>query len=141
MKRILIPVVVLVASGVIFWLMILNLQSEPVAGDDLAAIILRAPDGYAVQNLGAASVAAATGILSDVGLGQHGVRFDDEGDTVILLADRVNDRIVEMRASRTGTIVERQWQGGVDRRLSWACENGDLNTPGLPGPTGKNLYH
>ena len=96
MKRILIPVAVLVASGVIFWLMILNLQSEPVAGDDLAAIILRAPDGYAVQDLGTASFGSAANFLNSVSEGQAGARFTENGDTVILLADRGNDRIVEM---------------------------------------------
>jgi hypothetical protein len=141
MKRVLVPVAVVVAVGVIFWLMVQNLQTEPVGRDDPAAIILRAPDGYVVDDLGSASLASAAGLLIQSSGAQVGKRFSEQGDTVILLADRGNDRVVEMRASRSGTIVERRWQGEVDRRLAWAVEHGDLNPPGLPGPTGKNLYH
>jgi hypothetical protein len=49
--------------------------------------------------------------------------------------------VVEMRASRSGTIVERRWDGEIERRLDWAVENGNFDVPGLPPPTGKNLYH
>ena len=141
MKRVLAPVAVVVTIGAIFWLMIQNLQTEPVGRDEAAAIILRAPEGYRVEDLGSASLASAAAILNHTARGQVGTRFIEDGDTVILLADRDNDRVVEMRASRTGTIVERRWQGEIDRRLAWAAENGDLTPPGLPGPTGKNLYH
>ena len=127
--------------GAIFWFMILNLESKPSGRVDLAAIILRAPDGYSVQDLGSASFASAAAVLNKGSGGRAGARFIEHGDTIILFADRSNDRIVEMRASRTGTVVERHWQGYVDRRLAWAAEHGDLNTPGLPPPTGKNLYH
>jgi len=136
-----VPVAVIVVVGAVFWLMIRNLQTEPVGRDDPAAIILRAPDGFTVQDLGSASLASAAAVLIRTGAGQAGTRFIERGDTVILLADRGNDRVVEMRASRTGTIVERQWRGEVERRLAWAAEHGDLNQPGLPPPTGKNLYH
>ena len=141
MKRILVPGVVVVAVGGIFWLMIHNLQSKPVGRDGPAAIILRAPDGYAVQDLGTASLASAARVLLQRPGMQAGTRFIEEGDTVILLADTGNDRVVEMRASRTGTIVERHWQGDILRRLNWAAEHGDLSPPGLSPPTGKNLYH
>ncbi len=29
----------------------------------------------------------------------------------------------------------------VERRLAWAVDNGNLEAPGLPPATGKNLYH
>jgi hypothetical protein len=58
-----------------------------------------------------------------------------------LLADRDGQCVVEMRASRTGTIVERVWPEAVDRRLDWAVDHGNLDAPGLPPATGKNLYH
>ncbi len=80
-------------------LMILNLESDPVGGDDLNAIILRAPNGYVVQDLGAASFASAAKVLTTVSEGQTAARFTEHGDTVILLADRGNDRIVEMPTS------------------------------------------
>ena len=64
-----------------------------------------------------------------------------KADRVILLADRAGQSIIEMRASRTGTIVERTWPGETVRRLSWAADNGNLDAPGLPPATGKNLYH
>ena len=108
MKRVLAPVAVVVAVGVIFWLMVQNLQTEPVGRDEAAAIILRPPEGYRVEDLGSASLASAAAILMRSGGGQMGTRFTERGDTVILLADRGNDRVVEMRASRSGTIVERQ---------------------------------
>jgi hypothetical protein len=141
MKRILIPLAVVAAVGAVFWLMILNLQTEPIDRDEPAAIKLRAPDGYTVQELGSVTLATAAATLAQTSGRQVGARFIDRGDTVILLADRDNDRAVEMRASRTGTIVERNWPGEIDRRLAWAAEHGDLNLPGLPPPTGKNLYH
>jgi hypothetical protein len=130
-----------VTVGAIFWLMIQNLQTEPVDRDEPAAIILRAPDGYTIQDLGPVSMASAAAVLLQTSGPQEGTRFIERGDTVILLADRGNDRVVEMRAARTGTIVERHWQGEVGRRLGWAVEHGDLDVPGLPPPTGKNLYH
>lgn len=141
MKRVLIPVIMVVALGLILWLMVRNLQTEGVGRDEPPAIILRAPDGFAVEDIGSASVASAAAVLAR-GTGERvGTRFVERGDTVILLADRVGDRVVEMRASKSGTIVERQWPGEIERRLNWAVENGDFNVPGLAPPTGKNLYH
>jgi hypothetical protein len=141
MKRFMVPVAVIATIGAIFWMMIQSLQTEPVGRDEPAAILLRAPEGYTVEDLGSASLASAAAILTRNTGPQVGTRFIEDGDTVILLVDRGNDRVVEMRASRSGTIVERHWQSDVDRRLAWAAEHGDLDTPGLPPPTGKNLYH
>lgn len=141
MKRILIPAVIIASLALILWLMFVSLESEPTGRDDLAAIILRAPEGFVVQDLGVASLASAALALNRTSGGQVGTQFTDHGDTVILLVDRGDDRVVEMRASTSGTIVERHWQGKVDQRLSWAAEQGNLDTPGLPPPTGKNLYH
>ncbi len=141
MKRILISAAVVAGLVVIFGLMILNLESEPAGRADLAAIVLGAPDRYFVQDLGSASFASAAAVLNRDPGGRTATRFIEHGDAIILFADRSHDRIVEMRASRTGTVVERHWQGEIDRRLVWAAEHGDLNTPGLGPPTGKNLYH
>ena len=141
MKRVFIPVAMVVALGLILWLMVRNLQTEGVGRDEPPAIILRAPDGFEVEDIGTTSVAAAAAFMAQKPGERVGARFTDTGDTVILLVDRVDDRVVEMRASKSGTIVERQWPGEVGRRLEWAAEHGDLSAPGLPPPTGKNLYH
>lgn len=141
MKRVLIPVAMVVALGLIFWVMVRSLQTEGVGRDEPPAIILRAPDGFDVEDLGPASLASAAAVLVQKTGAEVGARFTDQGDTVILLADRLNDRVVEMRASKSGTIVERQWPGEIERRLNWAVENGDFDVPGLAPSTGKNLYH
>jgi hypothetical protein len=91
--------------------------------------------------MGASTFEAAAGALNRAAGDRVGIEFSDGGDTVILLADRGEQKITEMRAARTGTLVERTWSGEVDRRLAWAVDNGNLEAPGLPPPTGKNLYH
>ena len=141
MKRIVIPIVVLSVAAGIFWFMIQSLQTEGVGRDEAPAVILRAPDGFAVEDLGSASLVSAVAALVQKPGDRVGMSFTDRGDTVILLADRSEDRVVEMRASRTGTIVERRWQGEIDRRFAWAMEHGNLDVPDLPPSTGKNLYH
>lgn len=120
---------------------ILSLETQPTVRDEPSAIKLRAPDGYAVTTAGAVSFSEAVDRLKSASGDRVGIEFSDDGDTVILLADRVGQQITEMRAARTGTIVERTWQGGVDRRLDWAVENGNLEVPGMPAAVGKNLYH
>lgn len=94
-----------------------------------------------MEDLGTVAFEEAASELSRALGDRVGVEFSDRGDTVILLADRVEQKITEMRAARTGTLVERTWTGDVDRRLSWAADNGNLDVEGLPPPTGKNLYH
>ncbi len=141
MKKVAIPAVMVVAAGLILWLMFQSLQTGPVGRDEAPAVILRAPDGFAVEDLETASLESAAAVLAQKTDGQVGVQFIDDGDVVILLLDRAGDRVVEMRASRSGTIVERRWDGEIARRLAWAVENGNFDAPGLPPPTGKNLYH
>ena len=141
MKKLVIPVVMVVVAGLILWFMARRLQTEPEGRDEAPAVILRAPEGFAVEDLETASLESAAAVLAQKVDDQVGVEFTDDGDTVILLLDRAGDRVVEMRASRSGTIVERQWQSDVGRRLSWAVDNGNFDVPGLPPPTGKNLYH
>lgn len=123
------------------WAVIAELETQPTARDEPPAIVLRAPEGFDVKQLGDASLAAAAAELRTDSSCRTGVEFSDDGDAVILLADREGQRVVEMRASRSGTIVERVWPEEVDRRLDWAVEHGNLDAPGLPPVTGKNLYH
>lgn len=133
-------VCVAVVAG-IAWAVIAELETQPTPREEPAAIVLRAPDGFDVNELGVASLeAAATALRAHSGL-RAGVEYSDNGDRIILLADRDGQRLVEMRASRSGTIVERVWPEEVDRRLDWAVEHGTLDAPGLPTATGKNLYH
>lgn len=131
----------LAGAGAIVWTFVGHLETGSSRAEEPAAIILRAPDGFAVDELGASTFAAAAGALARAIGARPGVRFSDGGDLVILLADRPAARVVELRASRTGTIVERTWEREVSRRLAWASEHGTLDVPGLPPPTGKNLYH
>lgn len=141
MKKVLIPLAMVVVTVLILWMMVRSLQTEPIARDEAPAVILRAPEGFAVEDLGSASLGSAIAALVQKPGKRVGMSFSDRGDTVILLVDRSRDRVVEMRASKSGTIVERQWQGEIDRRFAWAIEHGNLDVPGLPPPTGKNLYH
>jgi len=141
MRPLLTIVLSLLVLGGIAWAVIAELGTQPMARDEPPAIVLRAPEGFDVKQLGDASLAAASAELRSSPGVRAGVRYSDEGDHIILLADRENQRVVEMRASRSGTIVERVWPEEVDRRLDWAIEHGNLDAPGLPQATGKNLYH
>ena len=141
MKRIWYALAGVVVVGGIFWAMVSGLEDGSARRDEPPAVILRAPVGFVVQDLGDSTIVAGAAALAGSSGNLVGVEFSDRGDTVILLADRAEQKITEMRAARTGTLVERTWSGEVDRRLSWAAENGNLDAPGLPPPTGKNLYH
>jgi len=140
-RRLLTVVVCLAVLGAIAWAVVSELETQPTASDEPPAIVLRAPDGFDVKRLGGASLATAAAALRADPNSRIGVEYSDKGDHIILLADRENQRVVEMRASLSGTIVERVWPDHVDRRLDWAVENGNLDAPGLPQATGKNLYH
>lgn len=131
----------LAVLGGIVWAVVAELETQPTARDEPPAIVLRAPEGFDVKQLGEASLPAVAAELRADPNGRVGVEFFDDGDHIVLLADREDQRVVEMRASRSGTIVERVWPEEVDRRLDWAIEHGSLDAPGLPPAIGKNLYH
>ncbi len=141
MKRIWYAVTGVLVVGGIFWAMVSGLEDGSSRRDDPPAVILRAPEGFVVEDLGDSTIVAAAAALAGTAGDRVGVEFSDQGDSVILLADRVEQKITEMRAARTGTLVERTWAGDVGRRLAWAADNGNLDAPGLSPPTGKNLYH
>lgn len=141
MKRLVVFALGLAVVAGIFWFMVSELEREPSGRDEPPAVILRAPEAFAMEKVGAVTFAAAAAALNGVAGERVGIEFSDDGDTVILLADHVEQKITEMRAARTGTLVERTWSGEVDRRLAWAADNGNLDVPGLPPATGKNLYH
>jgi hypothetical protein len=141
MTRKLIPAVFVVVTAGLIWAAIAGLENKPAARDKATAVILRAPDGFDVDDLGEAGLAFAASELA-LRKGSHpGVEFVDGGDRIILVADRELDLLTELRASATGTIVERTWPGPVEERLAWASANGSLEAPGLAPATGKNLYH
>jgi len=141
MTRKLIPVVFVVVAAGLIWAAIAGLETGPAARAEATAVILRAPDGFEVDRLGEIGIAEASAVLAQKSDAQPGVDFTDGGDRIILLVDRGADRIIELRASQNGTIVERIWPGSVDERLDWASEHGRLDAPGLESATGKNLYH
>jgi hypothetical protein len=140
-KRAVIIFLSVAGLGVSVWALVTATGNPPSQQERPAAIILRAPEGFAVESLGVASLRSAAASLAGKRGARVGVRFSCDGDVVLLLADRPSDRVVEMRAARNGTIVERFWSQEIDRRLVWAEEHGELSAPGLPRPTGKNLYH
>lgn len=139
--RKLIPIVFVVVAAGLIWAAIAGFETAPAARDEATAVILRAPEGFTVEDLGELGIAAAAAELAGRSGDRSGVEFTDRGDRIILLIDRGADRIVELRASRTGTIVERFWPGSIDQRLGWASANGRLDAPDLEPATGKNLYH
>ena len=141
MSKKLIPIVFVVAAAALIWAVFAGLETNPEGRDEATAIIMRAPDGFDVDDLGEAGLAFAATELARRGGDRPGVEFTDGGDRVILLVDRGADRVVELRAARSGTIVEKNWPGPVDVRLAWAAEHGRLDAPDLDPPTGKNLYH
>jgi len=141
MKRKVIPVVFVAATVGLIWAAIAGLETAPAARDEATAVIMRAPDGFDVEGMGEIGIAAAAAELAARSGDRQGVEFTDGGDRIILLVDRGADRVVELRASRTGTIVERIWPGSVEERLVWASEHGRLDAPELEPATGKNLYH
>ncbi len=141
MTRKLIPIVFVVVAAGLIWSVIAGLETAPTARDEATAVILRAPDGFDVDDLKETGIATAAAELAGRSGDRPGVEFTDGGDRIILLVDRKTDRMVELRASRNGTIVERIWPGSIDERLAWATANGRLDAPGLEPATGKNLYH
>lgn len=141
MNRKLIPIVFVVAAVGLIWAAVSGLETRPTASGEATAVIMRAPDGYDVDDLGEAELTVAAATLATRGGARPGVDFTRSGDRIILLVNRDEDQLIELRASRTGTIVERTWPGSVDERLAWATEHGHFDAPGLDPATGKNLYH
>ncbi len=141
MKRIFFALVGLTVFGGIMWLMIGELETGAAPRDEPPAVILRAPAEFDVENMGPSSIDIAARAMVDWKGNRIGFEWTQEGDRVILLVDREAGKVIEMRAARSGTIVERTWEGDVEQRLLWAAQNGNLDAPGLPSATGKNLYH
>ena len=141
MSKKLIPIVFVVAAAALIWAVFTGLETQPAGRDEATAIIMRAPDGFDVDELGEGGLAFAATELARRDGSSPGVEFIDGGDRVILLVDRVADRIIELRAARSGTIVEKNWPGPVGERLAWAAEHGRLDAPDLEPATGKTLYH
>ena len=141
MKRLIIIAAAIAIFAGVFFAMVSSLQQEPSGRNEAPAVILRAPEGFSVENIGDSTFEGAAFALQAAPGDRVGVDFSDSRDSVILIVDRTTHQITEMRAARTGTLVERTWSGDVERRLAWAADNGNLDVPGLPPPTGKNLYH
>jgi hypothetical protein len=141
MKRLMIVAAALAVVAGIFWAMVSSLEREPSGRDEAPAVILRPPVGFAVEAIGDSTLASAAARLQTEEGDRVGLDFSEGGDSVILIVDRPRQEITEMRAGRTGTLVERTWSGDLELRLAWAADNGNFDVPGLPPATGKNLYH
>ncbi|HEY9422149.1 MAG TPA: hypothetical protein VIW92_12100 [Thermoanaerobaculia bacterium] len=113
--------------------------------EELAAVVITAPPGYAVVERGEIPATAAAALLEEQalrpGAGKVGVRFEREGAVVYWLADVSGEVLEEREAGESGTRVQKQWSGGLRARLAWARSHGDFSAPGLPPPEIKNLYH
>ena len=113
--------------------------------DELAAVVIAPPPGYAVVERGELSPAAAAAELEAQalrpGAGKVGVRFEREGSVVYWLADPGGDLLEERTAGASGTRLQTVWHGGLRARLAWARTHGNFDVPGLPPRESKNLYH
>lgn len=113
--------------------------------EELAAVVLAPPPGYAITERGELSPAAAAAeleaqLLRHVG-SKVGVRFERQGTVVYWLADAAEDLVEERSAGPSGTRLQTFWRGGLRERLRWARTHGDLAVPGMPPPERANLYH
>jgi hypothetical protein len=113
--------------------------------DRLAGVLLSPPPGYAIAEHGelapTAAAAELAGRLQRPPAGKVGVRFQRAGGTVYWLADVPGDSLEELASGPSGTRVRTVWRGSLRARLSWACEHGDFEAPGMPAGERKNLYH
>jgi hypothetical protein len=113
--------------------------------EELAAVVVTAPPGYAVVERGEIPATAAAATLEEQalrpGADKVGVRFERQGAVVYWLADVSGDVLEERSAGASGTRLQTQWRGGLRARLAWARSHGDFSAPGLPPPESKNLYH
>jgi hypothetical protein len=113
--------------------------------EEPAAVLMTAPPGYTVVELGKIPATDAAAVLEKQalrpGAGKVGVRFERQGAAVYWLADVSGDVLEELAAGASGTRVQTQWRGELRARLAWARSHGDFSAPGLPAPESKNLYH
>lgn len=113
--------------------------------DELSAVVLAPPPGYAVIERGELSPAAAAAELEaralQPGAGKVGLRFERQGAVVYWLADPRGDILEERSAGASGTRLQTLWHGDLPARLAWARAHGTFDVPGLPPPERKNLYH
>jgi hypothetical protein len=120
-------------------------QLGPGRKDELAAVVLAPPPGFAMVERGELSPAAAAAELEaralQPGAGKVGIRFERQGAVVYWLADPGGDVLEERSAGASGTRLQTLWHGGLPARLAWARTHGTFDVPGLPPPERKNLYH
>lgn len=113
--------------------------------DELAAVVLAPPPGFAMVERGELSPAAAATELEaralQPGAGKVGIRFERQGAVIYWLADLGGDVLEERSAGASGTRLQTLWHGNLPARLAWARTHGTFDVPGLPPAERKNLYH
>lgn len=143
LKIVVFTVLVLAAVVAFGWFFLSQLGSG--RPDELAAVVVTAPPGYAVVERGEIPPTAAAAALEEQvlrpGAGKVGVRFERQGAVVYWLADVEGDVLEERTAGSSGTRLQTQWRGGLRARLAWAHSHGTFSAPGLPPPESRNLYH
>jgi hypothetical protein len=122
-----------------FFLSQLGTQRAP----ELAGVVATAPPGFAVTDAGKVAPERAAALLAAQAAagGKEGVRFEDNGASVLWLADPAADEIEERRSGASGTRLQTVWRGGALARLRWAETHGTLDAPGLAPGERTNLYH
>lgn len=141
--------IVLVALFVIGRFFLSSLSTERTV-EGPPGVILAAPPGVVIQNLGEVSRTEAARVLSER-LAEHGSGaevgvhfFPGEGREVFWYLER-NDRgedvLVERRSGPGSTRLETRWTGDAARRLEWAQAHGSFDAPQLPEGVERNLYH
>ncbi|HEX9944177.1 MAG TPA: hypothetical protein VGG03_19375 [Thermoanaerobaculia bacterium] len=127
------------------WFFVSELDSGRVNDDGLAAVVQGPPPGYAINEHGEMSPAAAAAELEAQalrpGVGKVGIRFERQGAVVYWLVDLEGDVLEERSAGPSGTRLQTVWRGRARERLRWARDHGDFTVPGLPPPERRNLYH
>ncbi len=139
----------LAVAGLFFFIRFFLGQLGAARHQELAGIVLTAPPGFAVADLGAADRAAAARELASRAARRPdetklGVRFRSGGSDLLWLLDRSDAAgalLLERSAGAGGTRLETTWRGAIAERLAWAGEHGGFDAPGLAPGERRNLYH
>jgi hypothetical protein len=113
-------------------------------------VILAAPSGTHLEELGQVSRVAATTRLAEL-LGpaadamNQGVHFfAADGQEVYWYTEKDDSGtpfLVERRSGPGSTRLETRWTGSIKTRVDWALRHDTFDAPQLPAGEERNLYH
>ncbi len=148
-KIIAIAAVVLMTAYIGYYFLTQGLGEKPT--DELSGIILDPPPDFYIIDQRADDVRLAFSTALDELLrlqrrsperDKIGIRYvsKDGGEAHLLLDSKAqNLELVERKAA--GTAVKSVWVGGLERRLAYFRQSGNLEPPGLSSVQRQNLYH